>query len=257
MMLMTELEVRVTVVHGEVPTSERRYLAEKVERAASVAPAPVLQADATIGLITNPAADRPVTATALLDVNGRPVRAQVAAAEPREAADLLEARLLQQLEHLAERRLARRHTAPHPVPGTWRHGMLPEPRPDFHPRPVEERELIPRRSFAAGALTLEEAIDEMNLLDHEFHLFMEATTGADVLVERTDDGVRVSRAWAADEASTPAEAVADMDVMDALQALEDGALPRLFFVDRASGRGAVVYHRYDGHYGLVTAGPEA
>ena len=27
----------------------------------------------------------------------------------------------------------------------------------------------------------------------------------------------------------------------------------VFFVDEATGRGAVLYRRYDGHYGLVTA----
>lgn len=29
-------------------------------------------------------------------------------------------------------------------------------------------------------------------------------------------------------------------------------LPFLFFLDADRGRGAVLYHRYDGHYGLVT-----
>jgi ribosome-associated translation inhibitor RaiA len=255
MMLMTGLQVRVTVIHGEVPTSDRRYLAEKIERAASMAPAAVLQADATISHLSNPAADRPVTVTALLDVNGRAIRAQVTAEQAREAADLLEARLQQQLEQLAGRRLARRHAPAEPTPGEWRHGMRPAPRPPFHPRPVEERDLVPRRTFAARPLKLEEAVDEMTLLDHDFHLFIEAATGADTLVERTDDGVRVSRAWPPAPGPEPQEMVPDMDVADAIQALEDGALPRLFFVERTSGRGAVVYHRYDGHYGLVTTAP--
>jgi ribosome-associated translation inhibitor RaiA len=248
MMRMTELEVRVTVTHGEVPPHDRRYLAEKVATPASMAPAPVLQADATLTVSTNPADPRPVTATAVLDVNGRPIRAQVTAALPREAADLLEARLHQQLEHLARRRLARRHLPAHPDPGTWRHGMVTEPRPVFHPRPLEDREVVPRRSFAGGALTMDEAVDEMALLDHEFHLFTDATTGSDALVERTDDGIRVTRTGDGPDVGVP-----QMEVTAAVQALEDGQLARLFFVDRASGRGAVVYHRYDGHYGLVTA----
>ena len=29
-------------------------------------------------------------------------------------------------------------------------------------------------------------------------------------------------------------------------------LPFLFFVDAAQGRASVLYHRYDGHYGLIT-----
>jgi hypothetical protein len=29
-------------------------------------------------------------------------------------------------------------------------------------------------------------------------------------------------------------------------------LPFLFFVDAAQGRASVLYHRYDGHYGVIT-----
>ncbi|WP_327048745.1 sigma 54 modulation/S30EA ribosomal C-terminal domain-containing protein [Microbispora sp. NBC_01189] len=29
-------------------------------------------------------------------------------------------------------------------------------------------------------------------------------------------------------------------------------LPFVFFAGRRTGRGNVVYHRYDGHYGLIT-----
>jgi ribosome-associated translation inhibitor RaiA len=249
-MRMTEPEVRVTVTHGEVPPHDRRYLAAKVATSASMAPAPVLQADATLTVSTNPADPRPVTATAVLDVNGRSVRAQVAAAAPREAADLLEARLQQQLEHLTERRLARRSRDPHPVAGSWRHGMLPQARPPFHPRPVEERDVVPRASFAARALTADEAAEEMALLDHDFHLFIEAGTGVDALVEHDEDGLRLTRAADPDGAITH---VPELTVPEAVQALEDGQLPRLFFLDRDASRGAVVYHRYDGHYGLVTA----
>jgi hypothetical protein len=31
-------------------------------------------------------------------------------------------------------------------------------------------------------------------------------------------------------------------------------LPFLFFVDAATGRSSVLYHRYDGHYGLIVQG---
>jgi hypothetical protein len=40
-----------------------------------------------------------------------------------------------------------------------------------------------------------------------------------------------------------------------VQLLEAGRLPRLFFIDRATHRGAVVYRRYDGHDGLITTNP--
>jgi ribosome-associated translation inhibitor RaiA len=252
-MLMTALEVRVTVAHGTVPRWGRRYLAEKIGHVVSLITAPVFAAEATLAVSTNPSDARPVTAAAVIDINGRPVRAQVAAADVREAADLLAARLQRGLEHHAERRRIHRRGAVETVPGEWRHGMLCHERPSFHPRPVEERELISRRSFTPRSLTPAEAIAEMDDLDHEFLLFTERSTGTDALVERTEHGAQLTLALADEERHMPAVPV--METSEAVQLLEAGRLPRLFFIDRASHRGAVVYRRYDGHDGLITTGP--
>ena len=42
-----------------------------------------------------------------------------------------------------------------------------------------------------------------------------------------------------------------LSLEDATQLLDDGDLPFLFFVDPETGRGQVLYRRYDGHYGLI------
>jgi ribosome-associated translation inhibitor RaiA len=255
-MLMTAIDVRVTVTHGTVPRWGRRYLAEKIRHVVSLITAPVFAVETTLGISTNPAVPRPVTASAVLDINGRPVRAHVTATDVREAADLLAARLQRGLEHHAERRRIHRRSPVEAVPGEWRHGMLRHERPSFHPRPAEERELIARWSFTPRPLTPEEAIAEMGDLDHAFLLFTERSTGTDALVERTDHGVQLTLALSDDR--TPegqTVAVPAMEVSEAVQTLDEGRLPRLFFIERATQRGAVVYHRYDGHYGLVTTVP--
>ncbi|MBT2381356.1 sigma 54 modulation/S30EA ribosomal C-terminal domain-containing protein [Streptomyces sp. ISL-111] len=38
----------------------------------------------------------------------------------------------------------------------------------------------------------------------------------------------------------------------AAQRLRLTGLPFVFFHDTGTGRGSVLYHRYDGHYGLIT-----
>jgi hypothetical protein len=43
-----------------------------------------------------------------------------------------------------------------------------------------------------------------------------------------------------------------MSLRSALERLELSGAAFVFFVDEATGRGAVVYRRYDGHYGLIT-----
>ncbi|WP_307849677.1 sigma 54 modulation/S30EA ribosomal C-terminal domain-containing protein [Qaidamihabitans albus] len=39
---------------------------------------------------------------------------------------------------------------------------------------------------------------------------------------------------------------------EAVDRLNLTGLPFLFFLDADRGRGSVLYHRYDGHYGLLT-----
>jgi ribosome-associated translation inhibitor RaiA len=255
-MLMTTIDVRVTVTHGSVPRGGRRYLAEKIGHVVSLITAPVFAVEATLGISTNPSDARPVTASAVIDINGRPMRAQVSATDVREAADLLAARLQRGLDHHAERRRIHRRSPVEAAPGEWRRGMLRHERPSFYPRPVEERELISRRSFTPRPLTPAEAIAEMADLDHEFLLFTERSTGTDALVERTEHGVQLTLALSEDRpADGQTATVAAMEVSDAVQMLEDGHLARLFFIERATQRGTVVYHRYDGHYGLITTVP--
>ncbi|MFI8458033.1 sigma 54 modulation/S30EA ribosomal C-terminal domain-containing protein [Kitasatospora sp. NPDC085464] len=44
----------------------------------------------------------------------------------------------------------------------------------------------------------------------------------------------------------------ELTVAEAVSRLDLTGLPFVFFTDTATGRGNVLYHRYDGHYGLIT-----
>jgi hypothetical protein len=43
-----------------------------------------------------------------------------------------------------------------------------------------------------------------------------------------------------------------LTVAEARQRLESTAAPFVFFEHAETGRGNLLYHRYDGHYGLIT-----
>jgi hypothetical protein len=45
-----------------------------------------------------------------------------------------------------------------------------------------------------------------------------------------------------------------LPLAEAKAALEAAGQPFLFFVNPETGRGNVIYHRYDGHYGLIEPG---
>ena len=44
-----------------------------------------------------------------------------------------------------------------------------------------------------------------------------------------------------------------LTLAEAISRLEWLSQPFVFFVNPATGRGRLLYHRYDGHYGLVAA----
>ena len=255
------LSVELTV-RGEVGSAVRRYAEEKVIRVARFAPRPVLVARIILSEETNPSVQRRAVAEASLDVSGRAVRAHVAAAEMREAIDLLAERLRRRLDELAGFVEARRAETGIAASGEWRHGALPIARPEYFPRPAGERELVKHKTFADGVATPEEAVLDMRLLDHDFYLFTNAATGEDnVVYERADGGLGWAQPTPAADSPEryalelqldPAPATR-IDAAAAIGRLDASGEPFVFFVDPASERGNVVYRRYDGHYGLITS----
>ncbi|HET6951365.1 MAG TPA: sigma 54 modulation/S30EA ribosomal C-terminal domain-containing protein [Acidimicrobiales bacterium] len=254
------------VARGTEADAATSYADQKLRRVTAVVGEPVLHASVKLGTAPDPAVERPALAQATLDVNGQLVRAYVAAHTMTEAVDLLERRLRDQLEHRAERtRALRRLGATAIEPGEWRHGQLPTERPDRYDRPVEEREVLRHKTFALDELTVDEAAFDMEMLDFDFYLFRELATGGDVLLHRVPDGryglrrLRVSPVAAAGavvEVDVEPELAPSLSLDEALEWLGVSGEPFVFFADHHTGRGNVIYHRYDGHYGLITPADE-
>jgi ribosome-associated translation inhibitor RaiA len=262
--MLSQPDIQITVRQGEVSPSTMDYARQKVGAVLRLAPAPVLFARVTLAQEPAPDIQRPAIAKATLDVNGQPVRAHVAAATLLEAIDLLEAKLRHGLEVLSEKRQSRRHEPAAAVPGSWRHTMMPTARPDWFPRPVEERQLVRHKSYLVHEQTVAEAAEDLELLDQDWLLFTERTTATDALLERAGEGYRLTVAAGGPGPSIdldqPVELrreVPRMDLPTALTLLGELDARLVFFVDTDTGRGRVVYHRYDGHYGTLTRADDA
>jgi ribosome-associated translation inhibitor RaiA len=232
-------------VHGQVNAKLVALARRKVVRVMRYLKDPVLYARVTLRLEPDPARERPAIAQAMLDVNGRPVRAHASGADMREAVNRLEERLRRQLEILTEHREQQRKRGPAArEPHEWRHGDPPDQRTGFYPREAGQRQVVARAATVSRPLTPEEAADEMELLDYDFHLFTDVGTAAAATVWR-DRGGAVG--W------TPLSAAPALTRSEAIAMLEASGEPFVFYRDTASGRGSVLYHRYDGHYGLLAS----
>ncbi len=256
--LPAAIHVDVTT-HGQLPGIDD-YVQEKIGGLSRLAHQPVLYARVRLSSHADPAVTRPVVAQANLDVNGRLVRAQVEGETAREAVDRLEARLRHRLERVAEHWEAKRGNTSHADPHEWRHQSEPTHRPSYFPRPSDQRRVFRRKSFTLGTHTVDEAAQEMELLDYAFHLFTEkGTKQASVLYRTESTGYRLAQVKPMPEELAPYELpltispqpAPPLTIERARERLALLGLPFLFFVDVDQGRAGVLYHRYDGHYGLI------
>jgi ribosome-associated translation inhibitor RaiA len=250
------------VVRGELPDGIVGYATDKIVKLAERVEGPVLHVRIRLTHQPDPAVTRPVRAQANLDVNGRLVRAQVAGATGIEAVDLLADRVRTRLGEVARHWEAQRGGKPSAQPHEWRHGEEPAHRPPYYPRPFEERQVLRHKSFTPARISPAEAAWEMDRMDYDFHLFTETQTGRDAVVYRSGpSGYRVARLGSGSASfDLPAEASMTLSPLpaprlaldEARDRLELAGLPFVFFQDLDTDRGSVLYHRYDGHYGLIT-----
>jgi hypothetical protein len=144
-------------------------------------------------------------------------------------------------------------------PHEWRHSAVPTERAPYFPRPIEEREIIRRKAFSLARMTVDEAAFDMEMLDYRFHLFVEEATGLDSVLYRTEAGYRLAQiektTIAVVHGNVPVTVsprpAAVLTIDEATFRLNETGLPFVFFRDDVTRRGCMLYHRYDGHYGLI------
>ncbi|WP_433679362.1 sigma 54 modulation/S30EA ribosomal C-terminal domain-containing protein [Nocardia sp. CA-119907] len=134
-------------------------------------------------------------------------------------------------------------------------------------RVTEPRPIARRKHCALLTGTPAEATAVLNAMDYDAYLFIDAETGEDAVVSWADSlGIRMAR----QRTTTAPEAAVDrpltanslsvlMDAQPAPTLIEEVAvtrlcrkgLPFLFFTDADTGRGRLLYRRYDGDLTIV------
>ncbi|HEX4815450.1 sigma 54 modulation/S30EA ribosomal C-terminal domain-containing protein [Nonomuraea sp. NPDC049480] len=229
-------------IRGGIRSADVRRARQTVAELARLAHEPVLGAKVKLATAPGLAVERR-TAEAVLDVQGRLIRAQASAVSTRAAihllGDRLRARLLESTRDWENRR--GRH-----------HQQQPPGRSGGQQRIV--------RTFTAARAVPDEAVVDMEQLDYDFLLFTEATTGQDSVVYRAGDGYRLAQLVPQPDLPTPTCAAISVSPLpaprlapeEAIERLELTGFPFVFFADADTGGGGLVYRRDDGDYGLVS-----
>jgi ribosome-associated translation inhibitor RaiA len=201
-----------------------------------------------------------------MDVAGKVVRAQAAAATATDALRVVRDRLERRLRRVAGERRRATTRPPSTPSGEWHRGDLVAGRPEFLDRPPEERRVVRRKTYSPiERLSVAEAMFEMEVLDYRFYMFTDAADGKLTIVYEDGDGVAINKIDGSrpddttlrpdvsiDETSAPT-----MDVGKAVSRLNISDRPFLLFRDSSQHRPSVLYRRYDGHYGLISTSSAA
>jgi hypothetical protein len=256
-----------TQAYGEVPEDAMDLAVLRLRSVLRLAPKPVLFARVKLAVPPGPmaGASRSVVAQVNADLDGRVLRAQGVAENMRTAIELMCERLGTQL------RDAGGGQGEFSGRGAW----LPRPRAAVDGARVVR--VARRRVDGLARLTVDEAIAELEAFGFDFHLFTERVTGSDSVVYTTARGYRVAQVSPAPELLSgsgglagpggPVGGLAGGSVGDVVSVSEVPA-PRMsveearirlkglgqafmFFADAGSGRGNLLYFRFDGDLGLV------
>lgn len=251
------MDVQVTA-RGQVPDHARRAAHEKLAVLERYVEGSLRDARVMLIEEENPRIPQPAHAEAEVLLEGRPVRARATAATMDAAVDEVAERLQRNLRRYVERMVEDQRVPAQSPSGEWRHATWSPPLAPTFRRPPAEREIVRRKSFAVEWMSLAEAAAALDALDHSFFLYRDSDTGLDGVLYRRDDG-RLALIGpppaepppAPDPVLEPSRFSEPIDLETALAEMDELDHRFLFFVNADTGRGNVLYLRYDGHYGLI------
>jgi hypothetical protein len=210
---------------------------------------------ARVRLATANCADGPMLVQVNLRVRDTPVRVQAVTA----GIDDLPSALVR-----LDRQIVR-------VWAPWR----PRPWPDRTGRVLTapcDGVITRRKAYALQRMTPLDAVAAMDAMDYDVHLFTDAESGEDAVVYRAGpSGLRLARqrrmyppgwSWASSAGAPPVALIVNsrptptLSEAAAVGRLCGHGLRFLFFTEPVTGRGQLLYPRYDGNLGLITPGGE-
>lgn len=183
------------VIHGkniEITEAIREYVNQKVEKAVSHFQNLTTQVDVHLSVAKNPRNNSKQTAEVTIFANGTIIRAEESSENLYASIDLVADKIARQLRKYKEKR----HTQKIQAPDTLNETLLEE-QPlvedligDRTPELPEE--VVRTKYFAMPPMSVLDALEQLQLVDHDFYMFRNADSGEiNVIYERNHGGYGV------------------------------------------------------------------
>ena len=179
------MELIVRSHNQPVDEAFREYAQRKLEKLSRYLPT-VREAVLELRKENTRSAEQRYVVQVTVNSNGTWLRAEERAAEPRIAVDLVSDALGKQVRRHKDRVYRSGHTGHQRARASVR-----EPEPDVAPEDEEELILgrvVREKRFPIQVMSVEEAVEQMELLAHNFYLFHDADQGGYALLYRRRDG---------------------------------------------------------------------
>ncbi len=182
------------VIHGknlEITDAIREYVHQKIEKAVNHFQSLTTEVDVHLSVARNPRITSKQAAEVTIYANGSVIRAEESSESLYASIDLVADKIARQLRKYKERRQDKK--AHVPTPDVELEEQTPLVADLIGDRtPQLPTEVVRTKYFAMPPMTMTEALEQLQLVDHDFYMFCNAETGEiNVIYERNHGGYGV------------------------------------------------------------------
>lgn len=181
------------VVQGkniEITDSIHEYVHQKIEKAVSHFQNLTTEVDVHLSVARNPRINTKQTAEVTIYANGTVVRAEESSENLYASIDLVANKIARQLRKYKEKRQAKTHTGVKSAEMFAEQPAIPDISGDRTPELPGG--VVRTKYFAMPPMTIQDALEQLELVDHDFYMFRNAETGEiNVVYERNHGGYGV------------------------------------------------------------------
>ncbi len=174
----------------EITDSIREYVNQKIDKAVTHYQALTTEVDVNLSIARNPRINSKQTAEVTIYVNGSVVRAEESSESLYASIDLVADKIARNLRKYKEKRSEKQRIPVKPVEALSDQPIIPDLLKDREPELPSQ--VVRTKYFAMQPMTPQEALEQLELIDHDFYMFLNSETGEiNVVYERNHGGYGV------------------------------------------------------------------
>ena len=171
----------------EITDAIREYVNQKIDKAVNHFQTLTTEVDVHLSVARNPRINTKQTAEVTIYANGSVIRAEESSESLYASIDLVADKIARQLRKFKEKRQDKTHTNPKVGDVVAEEPVVSDLIGDRTPELPTE--VVRSKYFAMPAMTMQEALEQLQVIDHDFYMFRNAETGEiNVIYERKHHG---------------------------------------------------------------------